>query len=295
MMEQKYLHIFLIINPVAGHKKGKRRIGKLIAVLRERGCSVEYAFTRHTGHAIELSAKAAAAGYGLVVAVGGDGTVNEVAQGLIGTAIPMGIVPWGSGNGLARELGIPASISACSRMFMKGSDRQIDVCKFNNQRFLCSCGTGFNALIADKMSKATSRGFVKYIQLTIRESFYYKPVRIKLLKDGVWTEKSVFMITFANAAQFGNDAFIAPGASMNDELIDVVIVNPFNKIILPLMGLALFLKFISRFKFVESFRAHEICLEADDNPVFYFDGEPVYPDRQVRVTVDKEKLIVRSK
>jgi diacylglycerol kinase (ATP) len=171
MTRNKFRKIFLIINKFAGHrKKYSTAVYQIVSVLQENGCEVEYSYTNHSGHATELALSAANKGFELVVAVGGDGTMNEVAQGLIGTSTPMGIIPMGSGNGLARDLGVPMNMKKSARLLVDGNLKQIDVCRINSQRFLCTSGIGFDAQVADKMDKAPTRGFLRYIQLTIRES-----------------------------------------------------------------------------------------------------------------------------
>jgi len=229
-----------------------------------------------------------------VVAVGGDGTVNEVAQGLIGTNTVMGIVPMGSGNGLARELGISMNMHKSARALVKGENLQLDVCKLNDQRFLCTSGIGFDAMIADKMSKAASRGFLKYVQLVVQESIFFKPLDIRMKIDGVLIEESVFLITFANASQFGNNAYIAPAASMTDDLIDVVVVRKFSKIWMPVFAVALFCKLIPKLPFVDCYKAKQIELELADTPYYHFDGEPGKLNIPAKIRLDVEKIWVRS-
>jgi YegS/Rv2252/BmrU family lipid kinase len=265
---------------------------EVVSSLQKNGCEVKFSYTHHPGHATELAAKAVVEGFDRVVAVGGDGTMNEVAQGLIGTPTPMGIIPMGSGNGLARDLGISTDISKSKQCLTEGKVKLIDVCRVNNQRFLCTAGIGFDAQVADKMAKSQTRGFLRYIQLTINESIAFKPFRIKMKVDGVLIEKPVFLVTFANARQFGNNAFIAPKANISDGLIDVVVVNPFPKIWLPVFGIGLFLGFISRLPFVDYYKATEINLEFAETDIFHFDGEPGKLRIPAQITVDSEKLFV---
>lgn len=293
MTHHKTEKIFLIINQYAGHKEGAKAVEIVVPYLKKNGYSVEYSFTNHSGHATELASKAAGDGFDLVVAVGGDGTVNEVAQGLIGSNTPMGIVPVGSGNGLARELGISMNMRRSARALVKGENLQLDVCKLNDQRFLCTSGIGFDAMIAYKMSKSASRGFFKYVQLVIQESIFYQPLDVRMKIDGVLIEEPVFLITFANASQFGNNAFIAPAASMTDGLIDVVVVHKFAKIWMPVFAVALFTKFIPKLPFVECYKAKQIELELADTPVFHFDGEPGKLNVPAKIGLDEKKIWVR--
>ncbi|MDP2337574.1 MAG: diacylglycerol kinase family lipid kinase [Bacteroidota bacterium] len=285
--------IFLIINNNAGHKKGVRAIDIAVPILKRKGYSVEYSFTNHPGHATELAVKASADGFDLVVAVGGDGTVNEVAQGLIGSNIPMGIIPIGSGNGLARELGISMNMRKSADTLINGKNLQLDVCKLNEQRFLCTCGIGFDAHIADQMSLTSSRGFLRYVKLVVKESLFYKPLDVRMKIDSVQIEEPVFLITFANASQFGNNAFIAPDASMTDGLIDVVVVKKFAKIWMPVFALALFAGFVPKLPFVDCYKARQIDLEITNTQVLHFDGEPGKLKVPATVKLDTEKILVR--
>ncbi len=293
MTSQKNDKIFLIINQYAGHGKGAKAVDLVVPFLKKHGHLVEYSFTNYPGHATELASKASRAGFDLVVAVGGDGTVNEVAQGLIGTDTPMGIIPMGSGNGLARELKISMNMHKSTRTLIEGENLQLDVCKLNDQRFLCTSGIGFDAMIAYKMSKAASRGFLKYVQLVIQESIFFKPLDVRMTIDGVAIEKPVFLITFANASQFGNNAFIAPGASMTDGLIDVVVVRKFAKIWMPVFAVALFTKFIPKLPFVDCYKAREIELQLADTPHYHFDGEPGVLKVPAKIRLDERKIWVR--
>lgn len=295
MTLQNQKKIFLIINQFAGLcKKRTHEVNALISFLKGNNCEVEFSYTNHPGHATDLAEKAVSSGFELVVAVGGDGTVNEVAQGLIGTTTLMGIIPMGSGNGLARELGISMNILKSAHTLIDGNMEQIDVCRINNQRFLCTSGIGFDAQVADKMSKASTRGFLRYIQLTIQESIAFKPFKIKMTVDGDLIEKPVFLVTFANARQFGNNAYIAPFASISDGLIDVIVVNPFNKIWLPVFGIGLFTRIIPKLPFVDYYRAKQIDLEFADTNIFHFDGEPGKLAIPAKIKVDSDKLFVVS-
>ncbi|MDP3915356.1 MAG: diacylglycerol kinase family lipid kinase [Bacteroidota bacterium] len=292
-MPQQKNKIFLIINKYAGHQNGASALDIVAPYLKMNSCSVEYSFTNHPGHATELASQALANGFDLVVAVGGDGTVNEVAKGLIGSHTLMGIIPMGSGNGLARELGISMNMRKSARTLIEGKNIQLDVCKLNNQHFLCTSGIGFDALVAHKMSKAASRGFLKYVQLVIQESIFYKPLGVRMKIDGVLVEKPVFLVTFANASQFGNNAFIAPAASMTDGLIDVVVVRKFAKIWMPVFAVALFTKLMPKLPFVECFKAKQIELELADTPYYHFDGEPGQLQTPAIIKLDAEKIWVR--
>ncbi len=293
MIKPQSRKILLIINRNAGQKEGAHVIEVVVPFLEANGFQVEYSYTNHSGHATEIALEASKIGFDTIVAVGGDGTVNEVAQALIGTKIPMGIIPLGSGNGLAGELGISTSINQSLQTLINGKDLELDVWKFNQQRFLCTSGIGFDAAIANKMDKASSRGFWKYAKLVLQECASFQTTDVELKIDGQSIKEAVFMVTFANASQFGNRAFIAPGACMTDGLIDIVVVKKFSKIWLPLFAGALFLKLIPKLPFVDCYRANQIKLELADTKVYHFDGEPRELETPALISMESEKIVVR--
>ncbi len=284
---------FLIVNKFAGQRrKYASAVNAVVPVFHKNNWQIDVAYTQFRGHATDLASGAALSGFDLVIAAGGDGTVNEVAQGLLGKSVPMGIIPMGSGNGIARELNLPVDISECAQRLISGTKKQIDVCRFNNQKFFGNCGTGFDARVAEKMAGEKSRGFLRYVWLTIKESISFKPFQIKMKVDDFYLEKTVFLVSFANSRQFGNNAFIAPAASMSDGLIDVVVVNQFNKLWLPVLGVSLFLKMFPKLSFVECYKAKQIEIEYSELNLYQFDGEPGTFSVPVQIGTDAEKLIV---
>lgn len=292
-MHNKPKKAFLIVNKFAGQrKKYSNALNTVVSVFEKNNWQVETVFTQFQGHATDLASEAVVSGFDMVVAAGGDGTVNEVAQGLLGKSIPMGIIPMGSGNGLAREMGLPMNILKCAQLLITGTKMQIDICRINNKKFLSTSGIGFDAQVADKMAKANSRGFMRYVQLTLKESIAFKPINIKMKVDDFWVEKNVFLVSFANSRQFGNNAFIAPKANISDGLIDVVVVNPFQKIWLPVFGIGLFLGIIHKLPFVEYYKAKNIELEYSESNIYHFDGEPGTFSIPAKIDVDSQKLLI---
>jgi YegS/Rv2252/BmrU family lipid kinase len=293
MTQQRPEKIFLIVNNKAGHGKGQKAAEFAIPFLKEKGCMVEHAFTQYPGHATELALQASANQFDLVVAIGGDGTANETAQGLIDTGTTFGIIPIGSGNGLARESRISTNIQKACQILLDGVTRNIDVCRINNQRFFCTSGIGFDAHIAYEMSIASTRGFWRYVRLSVMESLFYKPLNVKIKIDGSPYDYKAFLITFANASQYGNNIYIAPAASMSDGLLDVIVVKPFSKILLPVFGLALFFKLVHRLPFVDCFKAKDIELTWADTTAFHFDGELGKLELPERIFIDSGKLSIK--
>ncbi|MGE0020977.1 MAG: diacylglycerol kinase family protein [Draconibacterium sp.] len=293
MTEKKRRKIFIIINKFAGHKrKHTNEVYQMVSGLQSANLELEYAYTNHRGHASELALNAARSGFDLIVAVGGDGTVNEVARSLAGTEMTMGIIPRGSGNGLARELGIPMSLKKSVQTLINGKPKIIDVCAVNEQHYLCTAGLGFDARVADQMARAHKRGFWRYIQITISESLSFKPFQVKMEVDGKLIDQPVFLVTFANARQFGNNAFIAPKADISDGLIDVVVVKPFPKILLPVFGIGLFAGYIPKLPFVDNYKAKKVVIHSAETGIYHFDGEPGKISYPAEISIEPQRLSI---
>lgn len=244
-------------------------------------------------HAAKIAQNAVKSNIKTVVAIGGDGTLNEVGGVLKGTNVQMGIVPIGSGNGLARHLQIPLNpIKAIERVF-EGNVFEIDTCTLNEFPFLCTAGVGFDAQVAYDFSKKGSRGFLNYIITSIQTFFGYKGVDCELVSDGVVNEQNAFAITFANASQYGNDAVVAPESSIDDGLIDVVILKPFSVLNSIFIAIRLFTNSFSKSKFVTTIKGTEFELKAKNNLLVHFDGEPkLLNTNKIVVRIDEKKLKV---
>lgn len=189
-------------------------------------CTIET--TQHRGHAITLAGDAAAAGYDYVIAVGGDGTINEVAQGLVGTTTTMGILPKGSGNGLARHLGIPAQLPEAIDTLFSNSVVRMDTLLINNRLSLNVSGIGFDGHIANLFANEKIRGLLGYARLTIGEMLKFPEFNAELTVDGKTVTTSAFIIAFANSSQYGNNVRVAPHASVCDGIFDMTVIKKFS-------------------------------------------------------------------
>ncbi|MEN8115726.1 MAG: diacylglycerol kinase family protein [Bacteroidota bacterium] len=275
---------FFIINSKAGiHKRGKGITEKILEILSGKLVNYEWAVTEKPGHAPELAKKAVSEGFDFVVAVGGDGTVNEVAKGLAGSDVTLGIIPTGSGNGLARHLKISQNLVKAIDTILNNKTSYIDLWKLNDQLFLSVAGNGFDAEIAHKMSLSQKRGRWKYIKLVIKRSLSFNPIDIELVANQSIIKQRVLMITFANSSQFGNNAYISPKAKTDDGLIDVVIIEPVCKILYPVVGLAILLKKIHWFKFHKLYRVKNAVLNNSSSELFHIDGDPVKINAPVKI------------
>jgi YegS/Rv2252/BmrU family lipid kinase len=206
-----------------------------------RAADYEVRLTEYAGHAVGLAQAAAAEGFAVVVAVGGDGTVNEVGRGLLGTAAALGIVPQGSGNGLARHLGVPLNLAGALRRLAAPTFSRMDVGVMNGHPFFCTAGLGFDAHVSQHFARAGSRGLSTYLRVTLREYRRYQPVAVRIDLNGQVEETNCYVLAFANASQYGNNAYIAPRADLRDGLLDVCLIDalPVGRAIRVSLGMAL--------------------------------------------------------
>jgi diacylglycerol kinase (ATP) len=249
--------------------------------------------TEYPRHACEIAQNAIELKIEIVVAIGGDGTINEIASILRGTAVKMGIVPIGSGNGLARHLKIPLDpVKAVQRVY-EGKLMQIDTCSINGIPFFCTAGVGFDAQVALDFSKKSTRGFLTYILTTFQAFFYYKSASYDIETALENTSNTAFAITFANASQYGNNAVVAPESKINDGLIDMVILKPFSLFNSLIIGVRLFTNTFTKSKFVTTIKGKAFKVKAMENLIIHFDGEPKVLDTSgLLVKIDEEKLQV---
>lgn len=288
-------NIAFIINPNAG-TQNKRRIPKLIdkQLDKEQWLS-DIVFTEYKGHATELAKHYAEMGFDAVVAVGGDGTVNEVASGLRDTKTALGIIPIGSGNGLARHLGVPLRVPNAIDMINHSEAISCDYGLVNDQPFFATCGSGFDAFISEEFQKAGKRGLKTYIEQIFKTIFTYKPEHNRVLVGSEEEEVfngEAFLITIANCNQWGNAAMIAPKASVQDGKMDITIVTPFPLILAPGLALKLFTKTVDKGMYVNVINAKEATLIRENDNPFHLDGDPVEMSKDLHIRIVEDGLRV---
>ena len=273
--------ILAIVNPVSG-TGDKSQLSALIAeVLGGRSLDVET--TRYAGHARELAREAVEAGYGCVVAIGGDGTVNEVASELAQSDVALGVVPCGSGNGLARHLHIPLNTAAALQVVADGYNEWVDYCTACDRIFVCTCGVGFDAQVSQRFALEDTRGLVTYVRTTIEEYFRYRAKHYRITIDGERLEENAFVIACCNAAQYGNNARVAPRASMRDGMIDMTVIHSFTLPEAALLSARLFTSTIEHDRNVSIYRGREIVIERDEPDVMHIDGDPVEMPARINI------------
>ena len=278
-------NILFVLNPISGTGR-KKLIPSIIADNIDKSrFSYEIIHTEYKGHAAEIAAEAAKNGVDSVVAIGGDGTVNEVGSGLINTNTAMGIMPCGSGNGLARHLGIPTDLRKAVKIINECVIRRLDYGLINNYPFFCTCGMGFDAFISMEFAKSGKRGPVTYAEKILKEWLTYKPQTYVIEDENNEQKREALLVSCANASQYGNNAYIAPSASMNDGVMDVVIMEPFNALDAPSIGLDMFNKTLDRNSKVKTFRTSRLNIHREGQGVVHYDGEPVMMGEDIEVKI----------
>lgn len=281
--------IAIIVNPISGRGKNKRRIN-LIKKMLSPVYNPQFAISEYPKHASELTKWFVSEGIRIIVAVGGDGTINEVASALVGTNVTLGIIPAGSGNGLARHFSISTHIRKSMQVLNTGEIIQMDVGKFNGDYFFCTCGFGYDARISKRFSKGKSRGFLQYAYWSVIEFWKYEPKKYKLLIDGKPFNTNAFILSVANANQFGNNFIIAPKAVIYDGLLDVVVLKPFPPMKVFRLFWQIFTGNLDKSIFYESYPAKNIQLIKNKKYPCHMDGEPLKVEFPVEIEVVPQQL-----
>ncbi|MBO6253670.1 MAG: YegS/Rv2252/BmrU family lipid kinase [Bacteroidaceae bacterium] len=292
-MDSEKKHITFIVNPISGTQEKEQIIALINEYLDIDKYTFQIIYTQYAGHAEEIAAQCAEDSHFAVVAVGGDGTVNEVARVLTHTHTALGIIPCGSGNGLARHLQISMQPRKAIEAINEGIIERIDYGTINRRKFFCTCGVGFDAFVSLKFAEAGKRGLNTYIEQSLNASLNYKPETYKLTIDGNETEiYQAFLIACGNAAQYGNNAYIAPKATLTDGLLDVTILNPFTPLDVPSLALQLFTKTIDQNSHIKTFRCKTINIRREKPGVVHYDGDPVMMGANLKVKIHHAGLHV---
>lgn len=288
MEEQK--KILFVINPISGGKKKTAFNKKVLEELDLKKFKPTFQQTTRPGHAYELGKMAITENYDAVVAVGGDGTINELGAALVGSDIPLGIIPEGSGNGLALYLGIPMNEASAIKRLNRFETVQVDCGMLNDKPFFNIAGLGFDASVSDRFANDSIRGPIGYLRSVVNVIKNYKPCQYDLSIDGIEYEREAFMISVANSPQYGNNAYIAPNASVNDGVLDVCIVHKFPLYILPMMLFHLFNRSADQSEYVEIIPGKDIIIKRKDNGPIHIDGEPIALNGDLNIKVQENAL-----
>ena len=277
--------IIFILNPISGTVSKAGIPGLIEERLDKEKFDCRIAETKYAGHATELAQQAARQGIDIVVAVGGDGTVNEVGRALVNTKSAMGILPCGSGNGLARHLNLPMNLKKCIDILNYCDIHTLDYGLINRHPFFCTCGMGFDAFISMKFAEAGKRGPITYMQKILEEGLSYQPETYEIEDEEGTRRYKAFLVSAANASQYGNNAYIAPQASMSDGLLDIIIMEPFDLIEAPQVAIELFNKTLDKNLKIKTFRASHIHIHRKSEGIIHYDGDPVMADADVDISI----------
>ncbi|MDO8991634.1 diacylglycerol kinase family protein [Daejeonella sp.] len=266
--------ILFVINPISGGKAKYNFPKKIDKYLDKSKFDYECVFTDYHGHGSLLAVEAIRNGVDILVAVGGDGTINEVATEVEGTDKLMGIIPFGSGNGLARSLGIPIAEVQAIKRINNLHVSTIDSGTFNGRKFFNMAGIGFDAQISSRFAENVKRGLSSYIKIAFSEVSNYRSQHYRLTIDGKEYEHQAFMISVANSSQYGNNAHISPFASLNDGMLDICILKPFPLYKFPALVLRMFRKNTHKSNYLEIIQGSNITIKRESDAAVHLDGDP---------------------
>ncbi len=283
--------IKFIINPNAGFRRDKRHLYNLIR-RRCKGLDFKIAHTHGPGDATRIAQQAADERYAMVVAVGGDGTVNETASGLVGTETALGIIPRGSGNGLARSLNIPLQAAKALEVIGTGKTYRIDAGRAAHRYFFAVTGVGFDASVGYKFNSASWRGPLPYFYLAAREFANYHPEPLRLRLEDEAMEMTPFLVTIANTQQYGNGAVIAPHARPDDGILDICVIRPMNFAEFVMNAPKLFNGKADTIPLITYYRSKFAAIEKAGPVLFHVDGEVQTAENLIEISVLPQALKV---
>ena len=279
--------IIFIVNPISGHHNKNHFPNLVESSIDKNKYDYTIVFTEYANHATELTMKAIEDGYEYIAAVGGDGTINEVAKCMIDKEQTLVIIPFGSGNGLARHLGLPFKVEKLIKdVINNGKKYKIDTATMNGVPFISLAGIGFDAMIADYFAKDENRGFLTYAKLITEKYPNYRQKEYTLIMDDKTTiECKPFFVTFANSSQFGYNAEISPKASVQDGLLDVCIFKKPNILEVPIVATYFLAKQIDKSNFIDIYKAKKIQVFRKVDEVANVDGEPIEMSKDIIVEI----------
>lgn len=287
-MERK--KALLIINPISG-TRSKRGLGRFVeSYLKTLGIELTVKKTKGSGDAFAYASEAVKEKFDLVITAGGDGTVNETANALAFSSTTLGILPFGSGNGLARSLGVPQDLFAALKLIAEGNIFRCDRGIVNDHPFYCTFGIGFDATVSEKFASMKRRGRITYIRSAFREFLNYKSEAYAIVINGkVITEKAL-LIAVCNAPQYGNNAYIGPKAKLTDGLLDITVVHPDNPFNTLLMSMDMFTGMLDKNRGIVSFKVPELTIVRTQEGPVHLDGEPMFMGKTLNIKCEKSVL-----
>ncbi len=284
--------IVFIVNPISGTHNKEKLPSMIEAGMDNERFDCHIVQTEYAGHAAEITRACVNDGTDVVVAVGGDGTVNEVARSLIHSKTALGIIPAGSGNGLARHLGLPMDARRAIAIINACHIHPMDYGVIDGRPFFCTCGMGFDAFISQKFAEAGRRGFLTYTENVLREGLKYRPEVYEVSDETGTKSHKAFLIACANASQYGNNAYIAPAATMTDGLLDVIIMEPFDALDAPQIAIDMMNRTLDKNSKIKTFQAKKIHIHRSSEGAIHYDGDPVLAGTDIDVHIEPGGILI---
>lgn len=282
----------LIINPVAGTRSKRGLRDAVGSSLKKLGIGLSVLETSGAGDAAAFAEAAARDGVEIVISAGGDGTVNEIAGALSHTATTLGILPLGSGNGLARSLGIPQDVDGALKIISDGHKVKCDRGIVNHLPFYCTFGVGFDAVVSEKFASMNRRGRITYIRSVLRELISYRSQPYAISVNGAVVTEQAFLIAVCNASQYGNNAYIAPKAKLTDGLLDITVIHAGSPLSTMMVGVDLLTGYLDRNTQIETFRVSAATITRLNCGAAHVDGDPITLGKSLEITCDPAALSV---
>lgn len=286
------MKIRFIVNPKSGAGKKEHFVELINSNIDTTKFQTEIIFTDAPGHATTLAREAANNNYDMVIAVGGDGSVNETGIGLMGSQTALGIIPTGSGNGMARHLKIPIHFKKAVQLLNNGKVELIDTLTVNDHFCIGTFGVGFDAHIAHLFANVGKRGYSTYVKLVLTEFSKFKSLKFKIFVDNQPQEISSFLLTFANSSQFGNNAVIAPFADVKDGIIDISVLKKFPFLAAPQLIYQMMNNALHQSKYFDRLNGTEIIIENESQLKAHIDGEPIILEGKIFINIKPLSLKV---
>lgn len=286
-MEKRRL--LTIINPISGTLPKDHVEESLKEKLSDKGFVIDTVFTERAGHGFELARKGVEAGYYGILAAGGDGTVNEIASAVRSSRTIMGILPFGSGNGLARHIYGSIDVEHSIDIIARDFPQDCDYGTVNGNPFFCTFGLGFDAKVSQQFSRLPTRGLGTYIKSAIQEYLSFSPTEYVIRSDSKEVKVKAFIVAVCNASQYGNNAYIAPHASIRDGLLDIIIIHEGNPLTRALAGVELFTGRLDRNLLIEAMRVRSAIIRHLPGPG-HIDGDPVMTPETLNIECRKGDL-----
>lgn len=280
---KKKIHV--IINPRSGTSSKTSLVKKISKTLDPNVYTIHFIFTGYAGHGYELACEAVEEKVDIVVAVGGDGTVNEIGRALVNTEVVMGIIPLGSGNGLGRDLGISVDPQKAIDVISENNVQKIDYGIANGHVFFCTCGVGFDADVAEKALNQRKRGMLMYVKNAVNTYFDSDVKDYEIVCPNGSIQTKAFVVTCANAAQYGYNAYIAPHANIQDGQMNIAILKPLGLLDVPRTSLQLFTKKLDQNKKMIELITPKAIIKRAEAGFMHIDGDAIMTDKDIEVEI----------